>query len=39
VIARAGSSGAVSEPQVHFELRRGRAAIDPVKVIGGRSPS
>ncbi len=39
VIARAGSSGAVTEPQVHFELRRGRTAIDPVKVIGGRSPS
>ncbi len=35
-IARAGSTGAVTEPQVHFELRRGRLAVDPAKVIGGR---
>ncbi len=39
VIARAGATGAVSEPQVHFEIRHNRAAIDPVKVIAppGRS--
>jgi murein DD-endopeptidase MepM/ murein hydrolase activator NlpD len=36
VIARAGQTGAVSEPQLHFELRQGRAPLDPVKVIGGR---
>ncbi len=36
VIARAGATGAVSEPQVHFELRRDRVPIDPTKVIGGR---
>ena len=36
VIARAGATGAVSEPQLHFELRRGRTPVDPVKVIGGR---
>lgn len=36
VIARAGATGAVSEPQVHFELRRGRAPVDPVRVLGGR---
>ncbi len=36
VIARAGATGAVTEPQVHFELRRGRAPVDPVRVLGGR---
>lgn len=35
-IARAGQSGAVAEPQLHFELRRGRTPVDPAKVIGGR---
>lgn len=35
-IARAGATGAVTEPQVHFELRRGRTPVDPAKVIGGR---
>ena len=29
VIARAGSSGQVSEPQLHFELRQGAKAVDP----------
>jgi murein DD-endopeptidase MepM/ murein hydrolase activator NlpD len=29
VIARVGSTGNVSEPQLHFELRRGRQAVDP----------
>jgi murein DD-endopeptidase MepM/ murein hydrolase activator NlpD len=36
VIARAGMTGAVTEPQVHFEIRRNRTPVDPVKVIGGR---
>ncbi len=36
VIARAGATGAVEEPQLHFELRRGRTPVDPVRVIGGR---
>lgn len=36
VIARAGATGSVAEPQVHFELRKGRTPVDPVKVIGGR---
>jgi membrane protein YqaA with SNARE-associated domain len=35
-IARAGQSGAVAEPQLHFELRRGRTPVDPARVIGGR---
>jgi murein DD-endopeptidase MepM/ murein hydrolase activator NlpD len=29
VIARVGSTGNVSEPQLHFELRRGNHAVDP----------
>jgi len=36
IIARAGATGSVAEPQVHFELRNGRTPVDPVKVIGGR---
>ncbi|MCZ6466875.1 MAG: LysM peptidoglycan-binding domain-containing M23 family metallopeptidase [Alphaproteobacteria bacterium] len=31
VIAKVGSSGNVSAPQLHFELRRGRRAVDPRK--------
>jgi murein DD-endopeptidase MepM/ murein hydrolase activator NlpD len=29
VVARSGATGQVSEPQLHFEIRRGRTAIDP----------
>ena len=29
-IARAGSSGSASEPQLHFQLRQGRRTLDPV---------
>jgi murein DD-endopeptidase MepM/ murein hydrolase activator NlpD len=29
VIARVGSTGNVTEPQLHFELRRGKRAVDP----------
>jgi murein DD-endopeptidase MepM/ murein hydrolase activator NlpD len=29
VIARVGSTGNVTEPQLHFELRRGKHAVDP----------
>jgi murein DD-endopeptidase MepM/ murein hydrolase activator NlpD len=29
VIARAGQTGSVNRPQVHFELRRGRDPVDP----------
>lgn len=32
-IARAGSTGTVDTPQVHFQIRRGRQAIDPRKVL------
>jgi murein DD-endopeptidase MepM/ murein hydrolase activator NlpD len=32
-IARVGSSGNVDTPQLHFELRKGTKAVDPVKVL------
>jgi len=31
VIARAGATGSVSQPQVHFELRKGSRPVDPTK--------
>jgi murein DD-endopeptidase MepM/ murein hydrolase activator NlpD len=34
VIAKAGQSGAVSSPQLHFEVRKGAAALDPQKFLG-----
>ncbi len=37
IIARSGATGAVDEPQLHFELRRGRAASDPVKLLPARA--
>ena len=33
VIARVGSSGAVTSPQLHFELRRGSRTVDPVQYL------
>lgn len=30
-ISRVGSTGNVSRPQLHFELRRGRRAVDPLR--------
>jgi murein DD-endopeptidase MepM/ murein hydrolase activator NlpD len=29
IVARAGSTGNVDEPQLHFEIRRGTVAVDP----------
>jgi murein DD-endopeptidase MepM/ murein hydrolase activator NlpD len=34
VIAHVGTSGAVSEPQLHFEVRRGSRALDPMDYLG-----
>ncbi len=34
VIAWAGITGGVSEPQVHFEIRKGTVAVDPMKYLG-----
>ncbi len=33
-IARVGQSGNVTSPQLHFELRRGADAVDPLKYLG-----
>jgi murein DD-endopeptidase MepM/ murein hydrolase activator NlpD len=34
VIAKAGQTGAVSSPQVHFEVRKGASALNPNKFLG-----
>jgi len=34
VIARVGATGAVTEPQLHFEVRRGSRALDPMDYLG-----
>lgn len=34
-IARVGSSGNVDSPQLHFQVRKGRQALDPSKYLGG----
>jgi murein DD-endopeptidase MepM/ murein hydrolase activator NlpD len=33
VIAHAGQTGSVTSPQVHFEIRRGATAVDPMKYL------
>jgi murein DD-endopeptidase MepM/ murein hydrolase activator NlpD len=35
VIARVGSTGNVTKPQLHFELRKGRQAVDPRSYLVG----
>lgn len=35
VIAKVGSTGNVSKPQLHFELRKGRQAVDPRSYLTG----
>jgi murein DD-endopeptidase MepM/ murein hydrolase activator NlpD len=35
-IARLGSSGSVSRPQLHFEIRKGTRAVDPLRMLGRR---
>jgi murein DD-endopeptidase MepM/ murein hydrolase activator NlpD len=34
IIARVGATGDVEEPQLHFELRRGKKAVDPRPLLG-----
>jgi murein DD-endopeptidase MepM/ murein hydrolase activator NlpD len=34
-IARVGATGAVSEPQLHFEIRHGTRALDPSDYLPG----
>ena len=33
VISKAGQTGSVSSPQVHFEVRKGATAMDPMRVL------
>lgn len=37
VIAKAGKSGSVSQPQLHFELRKGSKPVDPTKFLAANS--
>ena len=39
VIARVGSTGSVDQPQLHFEVRRGRTAVDPTRHLPPRAGS
>lgn len=39
VIARVGATGGVSEPQLHFEIRKGRRALDPLDYLQSRVAS
>lgn len=34
VVARTGNSGNVSRPQLHFEIRQGTRAVDPMRLLG-----
>ncbi len=34
VIAKVGTSGSVTKPQLHFELRKGKQPVDPLKYLG-----
>ena len=33
IIAKAGSTGSVTSPQLHFEIRKGAQAVDPLKYL------
>jgi len=35
-IARAGSTGSVDSPQVHFEMRQGTRSVDPTRYLAGQ---
>jgi murein DD-endopeptidase MepM/ murein hydrolase activator NlpD len=39
VIAKAGQTGSVTSPQVHFEIRKGATAVDPVKYLTSATAS
>jgi murein DD-endopeptidase MepM/ murein hydrolase activator NlpD len=36
-IAKAGDSGGVAQPQLHFEVRQGTQAVDPMGFLGGKT--
>jgi murein DD-endopeptidase MepM/ murein hydrolase activator NlpD len=35
IIAKAGQTGNVAAPQLHFEIRKGAAPLDPIKFLNG----
>jgi murein DD-endopeptidase MepM/ murein hydrolase activator NlpD len=37
VIAKAGQTGSVESPQLHFELRKGATAVDPMKYLNSQA--
>ena len=39
VIAKAGSTGSVTSPQVHFEIRQGATPVDPMKYLTSQTAS
>ncbi len=39
VIAKAGKTGSVTSPQVHFEVRQGATAVDPLKYLSSQTAS
>jgi len=39
VIAKAGQTGSVSSPQLHFEVRKGATAMDPIKFLSSSTAS
>ncbi len=39
VIAKAGATGSVSQPEVHFELRKGSRPVDPTKYMSREAAS
>ena len=39
VIAKAGQTGSVSSPQLHFEVRKGATAMDPLKLLASTTAS
>lgn len=36
-VGRAGATGSVSTPQLHFEIRKGTRAVNPVDLLGGEA--
>lgn len=39
VIAKAGQTGSVTSPQLHFEVRKGATAMDPIKFLNATTAS
>ena len=35
IIAKSGQTGEVGSPQLHFEIRKGSSAVDPLQFLNG----